>query len=78
MVQFECPRVTNPLVGVIHFGVISLFLIFSPGRGNKNWAPQNKDQEVGIFLEQNQLNRLQMVQFEHPKYRNPCVSSTLG
>ena len=32
--------------------------------GNKNWAPQYKDVEVGKFREQNWLNRLQRVQFE--------------
>ena len=34
--------------------------------GNKNWAPQYKDVEVGKFKEQNWLNRLQMVQFDCP------------
>ena len=38
--------------------------------GNKNWAPQYKDVEVGKFRQQNWLNRLQMVQFECPRYRN--------
>ena len=28
---------------------------------NKNWTPQYKDEEVGNFSGQNQLNRLQMV-----------------
>ena len=40
-------------------------------------GPQYKDQEVGKFLEQNGLRGLEMVQFEHPLQRNPCVSSTL-
>ena len=35
----------------------------------------NDGQRVNIF-EQNQLNRLQIVQFECPKYRNPCVPFT--
>ena len=30
------------------------------------------------FLEQYQLTRLQMVQFEFPRVRNPCVSLTFG
>ena len=34
--------------------------------------------EVEIFLEQKQLDRLQMVQFECPRVRNPCVSFTIG
>ena len=41
--------------------------------GNKNWAPQYKDVEVGKFREQ---KRLQMIQFECPIIRNPLVSST--
>ena len=32
----------------------------------------------GTILGQNQLNRLQMVQFECPKDGNPCVSFTFG
>ena len=55
----------------------SLFLIFSSGV-IRNWTPQYKDQDDGKIWEQNQLNRLQMVQFECPKYRNPCVSSIFG
>ena len=43
---------------------------------NRKWEPQ--DQDDGNFLGQNQLNRLQMVQLECPKYRNPCVASILG
>ena len=44
--------------------------LFQPSSlwGNKNWAPQYKDVEVGKFREQNWLNRLQMVQFECPRY----------
>ena len=45
---------------------------------NKNWAPQYKDVEAGKFSEQNWLNRLQMVQFEGPKVRNPLVLPFLG
>ena len=59
---------------LIHFWVIPFFS-FSPLWGNKKWAPQYKDEEIGKFLEQNQLNRLQVVQFECPKYINPLVSS---
>ena len=44
----------------------------------RNWTPHNKDQEGGNILEQNQLKRQQMAQFECPKYRNPCVSFTFG
>ena len=53
------------------------FLISSPSLwGNKNWTPQYKDQGDGKMSEQNQLNRLEMVQFACPKYRNP--SHNLG
>ena len=68
-------RVQKPLC-LIHFWVIPLFS-FSPLWGNKKWAPQYKDEEVGKIVEQNQLIRLQMVQFDYPKYRNPCVSSSV-
>ena len=34
--------------------------------------------KVEIFLEQNLLTRLQMVQFECPRVTNPCASLTLG
>ena len=44
----------------------------------RNWTPQYKDQEGGITLEQNQLNRLHMVQFDCPMYRSPCVSFISG
>ena len=32
-----------------------------------NWTPQYESQEVGKFMQQKQVNRLQMVQFECPK-----------
>ena len=52
---------------------------FSPLWGNKKWEPlYNKAQDDGKFLGQNQLDRLQMVQFECPRYRNPCVLSDFG
>ena len=52
---------------------------FSPLWGNKKWEPlYNKAQDDGKFLGQNQLDRLQMVQFECPRYWNPCVSSIFG
>ena len=41
--------------------------------GNKKWEPHYKAQ-----LEKNQLDRLQMVQFKCPKYRNPCVPLIFG
>ena len=67
---------------LIHFWVNPFFQFPAPADsslwGNKKREPQYKDQEGGNLLEQNQLNRLQMVQFECPKYRNPCVSSTFG
>ena len=34
----------------------------------RNGTPQYKDQDDGKILRQNQLNRLQMVQFECPRY----------
>ena len=41
----------------------SLFLIFWAN----NWTPQYESKKGGKFLEQNELYRLQMVQFECPK-----------
>ena len=69
------PQALKPLC-LIHFW-LNPFFSFSPLRGNKKWEPQYKDEEVGKILGQNQLNRLQMVQFECPRYRNPCVSFIL-
>ena len=55
----------------------SLFSFSAPLSGEiRNWTPQYKDQEGGKIWEQNQLNRLQMVQFECPRYQNPGVSFT--
>ena len=65
------PQVQKPLC-LIHCGVnpFSHFQLW----GNKELdSPVCKDQEVGKLLEQNLLNRLQMVQFECPRYNNPCV-----
>ena len=44
----------------------------------RNGRPLYKDQGDGQFCDQNQLDRLQMVQLECPKYRNPCDSSIFG
>ena len=67
---------------LIHFWVNPFFQFPAPADsslwGNKKREPQYKDQEGGNLLEQNQLNRLQMVQFECPKYRNPCISFTFA
>ena len=43
-----------------------------------NWTPQYESLKDRQILGQNQLNRLQMVQFECPRYWNPCVSLTVG
>ena len=70
------PKVQKPLC-LIHFWV-NPFFSFSTLWGNKKWAPQYKDEEVGKFWEQNQLNRLQVVQFECPEYRNPVYHPIFG
>ena len=44
----------------------------------RNGSPQYKGQEDGQISEQNQFNRLQMVQFECSRVRNPCVSFTVS
>ena len=73
MVQFECPRHSNPCVslrlGEFHFPIFSL-----PLSGVIRIGLPNKDVEVAKFREQNWLNTLQMVQFECPSHLNPCVS----
>ena len=46
--------------------------------GVKKWDPEYKDLEDGKIMEQNQLNRLQRVQFECPKYRNSWVAIQLA
>ena len=82
MVRFECPKVINPCVSFTFEDF--LFPIFSPYSflpfslwGNKKWFIKG---EAGLkgrnLLEQNQFNRLQKVQFECSKVRNPCVSFT--
>ena len=68
------PSTETPLTHCFFEGIP--FLISSPISlwGNKNWTPQYKDQDDGKIPEQNELNRLQIVQFVCPKYRNPGVS----
>ena len=41
-----------------------------------NWTPQYESQQIGKVLRQNQLDSLQMVQFECPKYRNLLLAFT--
>ena len=53
----------------IHYWVNPFFSFLA--LGNKKWAPQYKDQEVGKIMEQNQLNGLQTVQFECPSTETP-------
>ena len=74
MVQFECPKYRSPLC-LIHFWVNPFSPLPAPAASSlplsgviRNGSPQYKGQEGGKILEQNQLNRLQMVQFEYPKY----------
>ena len=78
IVQFECPKCRNPWpLCLIHFWV-NPFPSFPLSAVIRNLTPQYKDQDDEIILKQNQHNRLQMVQFEFPKYRNPCVSFIFG
>ena len=54
----------------------SLFSYPAPLSGViRNWTSQYKGQEGKHFLGKNQLNRLQMVQFECLNVRNTCFSS---
>ena len=50
----------------------SLFSFSVPLSGViRNWTPQYEDCKVGKLFGQNQLTRLQMVQFECPRGRDP-------
>ena len=72
MVQFECPKYKNPCV--TSFLSEFPFLIFFPFSLTvviRNWTSQYERQERRKILGQNQLKRLQMVQFECPKFKNP-------
>ena len=68
------PCITNVRVG-LHGSILSGTLLSGVIR---NGSPQNKAQDNRTFLGHNQLNRLQMVLFECPRYRNPCNSSNFG
>ena len=79
---FLMPQVLKPLC-LIHFCVNPFSPISAPAASFlpiswviRNWTSQYERQEGGKIREQNLLNRLQMVQFECPKYWNPCVSFT--
>ena len=74
MVQFECPRITHPLVSFtfeeFSFPIFSS-CCFPPSSlwGIKNWFIMGGCRargKGGKFLEQNKFVRLQMVQFECP------------
>ena len=87
IVQFECPKYRNPYGSFTfeclpfpHFQRISSpcsFLSSSLFWVIRNGSPQYKGQEGGNIFVHNQLNRIQKFQFECPRVRNPCVSSTL-
>ena len=61
--------VSHSLLGTWIFFVMSSFL----SGVIRNWTPQYKDQEGEKIMEQNKLNRLQMVRFECPKYRQTSL-----
>ena len=54
------------------------FFLISTLWGNKELDSPYKEQDDGKFQEQNQLNRLQMVQFKCPGHWNLCVWSIVG
>ena len=63
---------------LIHFWVIPFPPFSAPAASSlppsgviRNGSPQYKGQEGKTFLEQNQLNELQMVQFECPSTETP-------
>ena len=73
MVQLECPKVRNPCASSTFedfpFPIFSPCYFIPPGviRIGLLWEAGSK---IGNFLEQNQFDRLQMVQFEYRKVRN--------
>ena len=81
MVQFECPSIRDPRVSFTLEEVP--FPIFCPV---PSFIPLSAVYIIGLlwkarlkggnFLERNQFNRLQMVQFECHRVINPCVSFT--
>ena len=82
MVHFECPRITNtnPLVSStfeefpIPIFCPCSFIPSSPCSIKKCFIMLGK--KVDFLEEQNQFDRLQMVQFERPRVIHPWVSST--
>ena len=73
-VQIWIPQIQKPLC-LNYFAPAPSFLPLSGVI--RNWTSQYKDKVLNCW-EQNQFNRLQMVQSECPKVRNPCVSFTFG
>ena len=59
---------------LIHFWV-NPFFSFSTLWVNEKWEPPVWRSERWIFKKKNKLNKLQMVQFEFPRYWNPCIST---
>ena len=72
--------VSHSLLGDSHLPFFSpcSFLPQSLSGVIRNWTSQYERQKSGNFLEQNQLNRLEMIQFECPGYWNHCVLFTYG
>ena len=75
--KVRCAQGLKPLC-LIHFWVIPFSRFSAPAASFlplsgviRNGSPQYEGEEGGHFLEQNHFNRLQMVQFEYPRVRNP-------
>ena len=67
--------VSHPLLGESLFPFQAPAASFLPLSGViRNGSSQYEGQEGGTFVEQNQLNRLQMVHFERPRDTHPFVS----
>ena len=78
MVQFECPKYRIPESHSILGD--SFFPFSAPAASSlllsgviRNWTSHYERLWGGIFFEQNQFNRLQMVQLECPRVRNPYM-----
>ena len=77
MVQFECPRHSNPSVS-FSFEVCKMALFHYWLSGVIRNGPQYESEKFGKFQEQKGLKVMQMVQFECPRHPNPSVSFSFG
>ena len=74
MVQFECPRHSNPIVS-FSFEVSKMALFHYWLSGVIRNGPQYESEQFGKFQEQKGLKGMQIVQFKCPRHWKPHVLS---